>query len=779
MVISTIAPLEAYNQDGSLNADLVASMLDAQNTTLTSAQAALLADSQQAALNQTTSITHNVADISAYLSQQQAVQNAIYDVNASALANYANTALNVNSTSINTSTQTLSNALNVAMQRQSNVLSDLQTSILATTGLLSQISERLLSDDTVQDTDSSPLASQFRDYIEASDSRLERILTSLRDTPQQLILGFGSNGDISEDDTITTDDNPLRDVLIGLLDSGFLGGVPALEETISNVIPDFGPILESVEDRLSFLHELNMRFQRGEIETLEELESEMFRGAVAGSIGDGLIRLINILPFIYEVIQSFSANSTLQLDRIVKRSIRPQLLDINTLIIAYHRNFIDRDILVEYLQTLGYSNEDILRLIASSHQRYTTTDGLELLRRKEITENQFKDNLSDIGYTDNQQNELTKLRWFVPPVQDIIRMAVRDVFSPTIVAQGGLFNDLPPEFVERAELSGLDAETAKLYWGAHWVMPSIQQGYEMFHRGVISDIELDTLFKAVDIAPLWRDKLKQISFSMPTRVDTRRMFEDGIIDESQLRGQLKDWGYSPDNVNRMAQWYVSRRDARNNQVSTTTRDLTYSLILRAYSEGIIDENRARQKLAEIGYTPQDIAIIIETTNSQLNDITGIDYTKEIRNDYKKIAEKYYKHGSITEQTTRQFLGEAGLSNDEISAFISLWELEIELARKDAILTQVQKLYIGYEIDENGLRDILSNYGFSSPEIDERIIDFEPFRKLRYKDLTRSDVKKALSIGIISTDEALNQYRGLGYSDKDIEIILSIEQGGNV
>ncbi|GAI76698.1 unnamed protein product, partial [marine sediment metagenome] len=104
------------------------------------------------------------------------------------------------------------------------------------------------------------------------------------------------------------------------------------------------------------------------------------------------------------------------------------------------------------------------------------------------------------------------LAYQIPPVADIITMAVREAFTPAIAERFGQYQDFPPDFAKYAAMKGLDEDWAKRYWAAHWNLPSPQQGFQMLHRGVIDEGELDMLMRAQDIMPFWRDKLIQIAY---------------------------------------------------------------------------------------------------------------------------------------------------------------------------------------------------------------------------------------------------------------------------
>ncbi|GAG78096.1 unnamed protein product, partial [marine sediment metagenome] len=86
--------------------------------------------------------------------------------------------------------------------------------------------------------------------------------------------------------------------------------------------------------------------------------------------------------------------------------------------------------------------------------------------------------------------------------------------------------------------------------------PSPQQGFDMLHRGVISDDELNMLLRALDVMPFWRDKLTQIAFRPLTRVDVRRMYKQGVLTETEVYESYLIAGYNEQNAERMAEFTV-------------------------------------------------------------------------------------------------------------------------------------------------------------------------------------------------------------------------------
>ena len=83
------------------------------------------------------------------------------------------------------------------------------------------------------------------------------------------------------------------------------------------------------------------------------------------------------------------------------------------------------------------------------------------------------------------------------------------------------------------------------------MLPSIGQGFEMLHRRVIEDADLDLLLRALDVMPFWREKLKDISYNPLTRVDVRRMHRIGVLEEEGVFNAYLDVGYNEENAQLM------------------------------------------------------------------------------------------------------------------------------------------------------------------------------------------------------------------------------------
>ncbi|GAI22279.1 unnamed protein product, partial [marine sediment metagenome] len=142
----------------------------------------------------------------------------------------------------------------------------------------------------------------------------------------------------------------------------------------------------------------------------------------------------------------------------------------------------------------------------------SSTDIVAYSLRKDPSLTGLPASLTKIGIHPDYTDVYRTLANPIPPVADIITMAVREAFSPAIAERFGQYEDFPPDFERYASMKGLTPEWSKRYWAAHWSLPSPQQGFEMLHRGIINEDELRMLMRALDIMPFWRDKLMQMSY---------------------------------------------------------------------------------------------------------------------------------------------------------------------------------------------------------------------------------------------------------------------------
>ena len=307
--------------------------------------------------------------------------------------------------------------------------------------------------------------------------------------------------------------------------------------------------------------------------------------------------------------------------------------DVQTLIDAKYKNLIDDNVFYDLMKKNGY-DKDVADLLYDNAKRYLTiSEVITLYRRGFLGDKEFKNLMYANRVPEDEILTYLKLTEYFPSPSDLVRFAVREVYTPDVIDKFRLDEDLPEKFLEEASKAGLPEEQAINYWRAHWELPSVQQGYEMFHRGIISEDELKLLMRTLDIMPFWRDKLIQLSYSLPTRVDVRRMYRLGVIDREQVKDFYIRLGYTEDNAEALTKFTELNE-------TDELRGLTRAGILKSYKLGIISRQDALDALLAIDI-PEDVA------NFYL-DQTDWEFNISLLDKYIENITQLYNYGYITE-----------------------------------------------------------------------------------------------------------------------------------
>jgi len=296
--------------------------------------------------------------------------------------------------------------------------------------------------------------------------------------------------------------------------------------------------------------------------------------------------------------------------------------------------------------------------------------------RKELPDTEVLPMIEKLGYDSETAAKVIELFEYIPPIPDIISFAVREAFTPSVIAEFELHTEFPPDFEKWAKKQGLSKEWALAYWAAHWILPPLTLGYEMRWRDIINDEQLDMLMKTQDIMPFWRDKLKQVTYRPYTRVDVRRMYQTGILDRAAVKRSYLDLGYDEEKAENMTLFAIS-------EGASTEKDLTKADVLDGYRKTLLSEAEATSFLVDLGYDPEEVSFYI------------------LREDYKRYSEqkkllldmyeKMYKKGILDENGIIEALSAADFAASEIDYHINLWDIEKKVTTSTPALGDLKSM----------------------------------------------------------------------------------------
>ncbi len=391
----------------------------------------------------------------------------------------------------------------------------------------------------------------------------------------------------------------------------------------------------------------------------------------------------------------------LKMQQGINKKMRPQLPYVSEIIEAAFVAPEKTGEVREILARSGYTDEGIDLLFLSKYRRYEEFQIQALWLRKDITDAKMYERMRELGYTDTRIGELTKLWTIIPPVQDILTMVAKEAFEPDSVALMGLEDEFPASQAEWLTKMGLSPFWQMKYWAAHWDQPSIQQGFEMLHRGVITHHELDFLFKTVELPPYWRDKLTKIAYLPYTRVDTRRMYDVGVLNDDDLHKSYTDLGYDDEHADKMAEF--TRR-----WVEDADRDLTKGEILKGYRNHLLSRTDTVSLLTDIRYT-----------DAQANYYCELEDYREIQEQQTaaiKVVETKYKAVLIDRAKAQQLLELLNLPSATVALWLDRWDVSLIEYPKLASRGDLDKFYIGGVINEDTYNIEMKRLGYGAQYI---------------------------------------------------------------
>lgn len=398
---------------------------------------------------------------------------------------------------------------------------------------------------------------------------------------------------------------------------------------------------------------------------------------------------------------------------------------------------------------IGVEPVNFDRLVQLAGDSPATDRLLTLWNRGEISETDVNRGLQQSGLRSEWFSAIKALRKHLPSPSDAIRFSVKDVFDTQVRARFGLDADFPQSFLPLAAQLGIDEEQARWYWAAHWRNVSPTQLYRMLHRGEITDDDLDAGLKVADYSPFWRDKLKQIAYLVPGRIDLRRFYAAGIITEDEVFAGYKKLGYT----DQVARWQT---DFAKKGVSSTAKDLTAANLRAEYEGSFIDRAALLDGLDKLGYDHAEAQMY-----ANLGDAARV---KKYREAVITAIYKAYLAHELRAAEAKAKLTENGIASEAQDELLRLWNLELSVSRKQLTPTQITASYRRGTISAQDAVAELELRGYTT-------IDAHRLLDLALPQLNVKQIEDAFVAGIITRAEAMTQLAGLGYTTEQANELL--------
>lgn len=408
------------------------------------------------------------------------------------------------------------------------------------------------------------------------------------------------------------------------------------------------------------------------------------------------------------------------------------------------------------LKKHGFSELQIDNIILSYYRTVDEGTLRTQFLRGIIDTSRLYERMRELGYTDQRTGEIVQTWKMLPGPQDLFMMVAKEAFEPDIYTTLGLDEEFPSEQIKWLEDQGISQEWARKYWIAHWDQPSIGQGFEMLHRGVINPGQLDMLFRAVEIPSFWRDKLTKIAYKPYTRVDVRRMHDLGVLTDQELIESYMAQGYDSEKALKMANFTIKFNADHAAQLSR-------SAILESFREDLISHFQALELLMEQDYS-EDLA-------SYYLELESFRRDKKIRDQQIDNLRERYLMNQITFTTARDELNRLELRGEKVTSLMDTWTLDRYKYEAIPSHSELDGFLIKGIITEGEYNTFMARHGFSQTAIRWYLDDMEGARQFGGRAPSRANISAWYKKGVITEVEYRQQMAALGYAPAHVELFF--------
>lgn len=360
-----------------------------------------------------------------------------------------------------------------------------------------------------------------------------------------------------------------------LVSAGSIAGEAFMNIMAKSAAKDLAPLIEKVRSQGNLPPEVDGLFK--EIQNPTGEFATMLGVRAGGAVVSGVIdRFAGLLLRPVSVALSHIPDATVP--------------ELEAAIGMWRRHLINTETLHNIAETYGVGQFLLDLIIKLGELRFPSDLALPLIHRDKNKWSFLKDDVTSLGVDEKHLEALEELYWKVPGAGDVIRYAVREAYTPEIYKKFGQDQDFPTEALGDAEAAGIKEDRLRKEWISHWDLPGVAQGYEMYHRGIITLDELKVLLRARDVMPYWRDKLIDIAWDFPNRIELRMMARYGIVDKAYLVKVFEKIG--------VAEEYRSTIADMNIAVGILTDLRT------RYANGYINSDQVKQELADAQLAPE-------------------------------------------------------------------------------------------------------------------------------------------------------------------------------
>lgn len=182
--------------------------------------------------------------------------------------------------------------------------------------------------------------------------------------------------------------------------------------------------------------------------------------------------------------------------------------------------------------------------------------------------------------------------------------------------------------------------------------------------------------------------------------------------------------------------------------------------------GIISDAKAAEMLTKSGLPPDEIAAYISEGHARASATN--------RNLTTTTILSLYESRIIAAKDAHDLLTALGYSDENATFEVELADLRRSIAAATAAVNRVHNLYVAHKITQDTARATLVKLRVPADQVAELVQIWDLEESVNVRQLTPAQIVDAWQIGVIDQGEAITELTGLGYTEYDAWLLLSIK-----
>jgi hypothetical protein len=433
------------------------------------------------------------------------------------------------------------------------------------------------------------------------------------------------------------------------------------------------------------------------------------------------------------------------------------------------------------------ANADVwLPVLYARREKLSTVELIELMRRDGFDDTSIARSLRNYGWIDEgEASSRVKLYNRLPERADFLHYLQRNVYDDDYVNRYELLDGFQERYLanfgDQLHSLGITEDQSRLDYAAHWINASPGELRELLYRLRPDDPETqnpftiedyERLLAEQDIAPWIRKRMAETAYRVPALGYLRDMYRNYVIDDEEMKGFHQDLGYTEKDSERFVE---IDRIIRARIRASEGHGYTPSALAAAYSVGNIDADGVRSYMREQGFTDDESGRLMARAQSDLQRTVIVRARSRVMFAVLTQVKSQLDAGVASQAAASDAIVQLGWPRQFADGWVSLQAQGSRVKLINEVKKRIRSEFLSGTIDITGATNALQSLGIVPESLQMTIAawtaEFTPKRKQR----TAAQIANDLSLGEITTADAISRLQNLGYNDADKRLFLADAQ----